>query len=64
MKGWGNSDKLFWIVNDQGTVWKRENSKMVPITNPPNGNNSFVDFSITRSGKVYGLTRSSIFYLD
>ena len=64
MKGWGNSDKLFWIVNDQGTVWKRENSKMVPITNPPNGNNSFVDFSITRSGKVYGITRSSIFYLD
>ena len=64
MKGWGNSDKAFWIVNDQGKVWKRENSKMVPITNPPNINNSFVDFSITRSGKVYGITRSSIFYLD
>ena len=64
MKCWGNSDKAFWIVNNQGTVWKRENSTMVPITNPPNGNNSFVDFSITRSGKVYGITRSSIFYLD
>lgn len=64
MKGWGNSDKVFWIVNDQGTVWKRENSKMVPITNPPSGNNSFVDFSIAPSGKILGVTNKFIFYLD
>ena len=64
MKGWGNSDKTFWIVNNQGTVWKRENSKMVPITNPPSGNNSFVDFTVTPSGKVFGITNKSIFYLD
>ena len=64
MKGWGNSDKTFWIVNHQGTVWKRENSKMVPITNPPSGNNSFVDFTVTPSGKVFGITNNSIFYLD
>ena len=64
LRCWGNSDKVFWVVNDQGTVWKRENSKMVPITNPPNGNNSFVDFSIAPSGKVFGITNTSIFYLD
>jgi len=64
MKGWGNSDKAFWIVNDQGIVWKRENSKMVPITNPPSVNDSFVDFTVTPSGKVFGITNTSIFYLD
>ena len=64
MKGWGNSDKAFWIVNDQGIVWKRENSKMVPITNPPSVNDSFVDFTVTPSGKVFGITSTSIFYLD
>lgn len=64
VKCWGNSDKVFWIVNNHGTVWRRETNKMVPIVTHTNVNEDFVDFSIASSGKVFGIKKRSIFFLD